>query len=32
MPVEEGRTLDRNTPVLALSGGGFRARLFHAAP
>ncbi len=25
----EDRTLDRNTPALALSGGGFRATLFH---
>jgi len=25
----EDRTVDRNTPALALSGGGFRATLFH---
>ncbi len=29
MPIEEGQHLDRNTPALALSGGGFRATLFH---
>ena len=28
-PVDLEQTTDRNTPALALSGGGFRATLFH---